>query len=568
MNQPRRSGRIKALSPQQNAIVEDEGGEIVALKPRKKKRLLKGHNDSDEEEADAQQPKQKKPRGNAGKLSLLPTMPLDILFEILSNLPPKSLLALIDVNRAFRQTFAEPIWTTLKREHEAPDLPPGVQISEVDWMRLLFGGTGCSMCKAKGVRLDWVFRKRLCHKCLIPQSTPRKGFHVVFPGSFYRSNRDTILSLVVPTQLSGTVYYPRSEICKVAQELQQNESREKKKADKAAAKDEYVKERKEYVNKLKEHKELCVQWMAGQIQKQNKDTGQIMHTRIEEVKKRVLAMGYTDPDANAATYMNCVCRPTPLTERSWKMIESEVIRGIDSARMTTVLAAKPQFFRDRCNTVSRVYIDSLKSLPPNEWLQYPNTKMVFLLAPINGILTRLEEETVTEADFRAALETEAFRKSVADWKKMHRDHVLKHWKHSDSGRDNFYNLATTHINCYHCRFPGTFDEVIRHVYGPSCDEPHHLDSVGTIIPYRFNWIVVALVKASGLDPAMTTAAEMDEKGLWYRCQGRWGSDDEAFVGTWRECVRLPSSKEESINVHMTDTSSQPADHMVSGICVR
>ena len=106
--------------------------------------------------------------GNFGKLSLLPTMPLDILFvvrpssgisnpseslissslqKICSHLPPKSLLALTRTNHMFRTTLlsrsSTTIWLTMRRNQDI--LSPMMGVSEPEWARLLFGGTCCQV---------------------------------------------------------------------------------------------------------------------------------------------------------------------------------------------------------------------------------------------------------------------------------------------------------------------------------------------------------------------------------------------------------------------------------------
>uniref|UniRef100_A0A0W0FVW2 F-box domain-containing protein n=1 Tax=Moniliophthora roreri TaxID=221103 RepID=A0A0W0FVW2_MONRR len=477
MSGARRSSRIKALPPQNLAdeAVEDEDEAISTSMTKRQKR----GRDVTNEDSDWKRPRKKKTqmRGGAGKLSLLPNMPLDILFEICSYLPPKSLMALIDVNKAFRETLARPVWTTLRKEFEAPDPPSGTDTSEIDWMRLLFGDTMCyvghvqrlasvqsyksliQVCDAKRVTLNWVLRKRICNKCISTQGVSARGFVKAYGVGLDKTSRDLVLSLIWPAYGIGTHYYPFEEIDQVLEGLRISRGKGSEEADK------YVAERKAHLVKLREHVKLCKEWMKAETMKKFKSTQQLRQERFDAVKTRLLAMGFTQQDAAEVRDLDGVRRESPLTERSWIMIKAEVLREIYLCRTMQMLHTNTPAFQARCAIVSRLYTELLKTLTPTERQGFPN------------------------------------------------------------------------IECPEClENPGTLKDAFRHIFGTFCTLPYARRQLLLELRMRVGSRTAAtsLVDISGLDPLRASADEMDEKGLWYRCL--LCNFDEAFVGMWRECV--------------------------------
>lgn len=75
-------------------------------------------------------PKKKTKRNQdliSGQLSMLPTVPLDIIFRIFALLEPLDLICLSSVNRAFRACLfdeqANGLWRGARQRSKAPDPP-------------------------------------------------------------------------------------------------------------------------------------------------------------------------------------------------------------------------------------------------------------------------------------------------------------------------------------------------------------------------------------------------------------------------------------------------------------
>ncbi|KAF9472019.1 hypothetical protein BDN70DRAFT_998375 [Pholiota conissans] len=94
-------------------------------------------------------------------LSLLPTMPLDVLFEILSQLTPKDLINVSRTNKLFHDTLysrgARMVWKEALRGHGVPACPR--DLIEPRFANLLFGTT-CEECGRPNVpKVDFYLRR-------------------------------------------------------------------------------------------------------------------------------------------------------------------------------------------------------------------------------------------------------------------------------------------------------------------------------------------------------------------------------------------------------------------------
>ncbi|EEB92892.1 hypothetical protein MPER_08528 [Moniliophthora perniciosa FA553] len=165
-----------------------------------------------------------------------------------------------DVNRAFRETFAGPIWTTLRREYEAPDPLPGTDTSDIEWMKLLFGGSGC-----RGLRLKSIYGGRLT----------------------FQTDKKLVLGLVLPTSSWNTTYYPHSQIMEVIKEIAMRRAKGKKKGTMKVEVQKYAAERRAYLEEWSknvlidcQHNNVCAEWMKAQSEQRKMDAKQIGRERV------------------------------------------------------------------------------------------------------------------------------------------------------------------------------------------------------------------------------------------------------------------------------------------------
>ncbi|KAL0955448.1 hypothetical protein HGRIS_001690 [Hohenbuehelia grisea] len=142
----------------------------------------------------------KAPARRKKSLSLLPTMPLDILFEIFSQLEPRDLLSLSYTSKLLRSLLwskkSISIWM---QSLAGADTDCPSDMIEPTWAALLFGGSFCSNCGAKGVhKIDFGLRRRLCRSCRKSELVISSRFSQKYPHA-----NESIMELIPYTNIGG-----------------------------------------------------------------------------------------------------------------------------------------------------------------------------------------------------------------------------------------------------------------------------------------------------------------------------------------------------------------------------
>ncbi|PSR71656.1 hypothetical protein PHLCEN_2v12509 [Hermanssonia centrifuga] len=111
----------------------------------------------------------------AHSLNILPTMPIDVLYEIFTHLAPVDLLNLSRTTKGLRQLLMSKrsisVWTTARKATpDAPDCPS--DLSEPQWADLVWGSKACQQCNRGAVSMmkaALFLRRRACMQCLSDQ---------------------------------------------------------------------------------------------------------------------------------------------------------------------------------------------------------------------------------------------------------------------------------------------------------------------------------------------------------------------------------------------------------------
>lgn len=132
-------------------------------------------------------------------LSILPTLPLDILYETFGHLLPPDVLTVSRVSKAFRQTLVSGTAASMWKASfglvpgGVPECPSDMQQS--DWALLLFGGNRCQRCNSSSAcDVQFAFRRRVCNVCLSSNLIMAKTFE-----REYRQYDAKVLDLVPST---------------------------------------------------------------------------------------------------------------------------------------------------------------------------------------------------------------------------------------------------------------------------------------------------------------------------------------------------------------------------------
>ncbi|KAL0058459.1 hypothetical protein AAF712_014863 [Marasmius tenuissimus] len=203
-------------------------------------------------------------------------------------------------------------------------LSPPVGVSEPEWARLLFGGTCCQVCGVRGVnRIDFILRKRICYKCVRNSGLLKDRFHFD-----YLNESLLVLELVLPSRgRSGRrppMYYNKDEIDTVLSELRQHRGTDQE--------EDYVQQRKLYLGQFSEDARRLDEWMVGDFARQKKEArkqAQVARdSRYEEIKARLVSLGYEERNLYSIRWLPGVRSTTQLTEHAWKTLEPRLLREI------------------------------------------------------------------------------------------------------------------------------------------------------------------------------------------------------------------------------------------------
>ncbi|KAF9477137.1 hypothetical protein BDN70DRAFT_862297 [Pholiota conissans] len=249
-------------------------------------------------------------------LSLLPTMPLDVLFEILGQLTPKDLINISRTNKLFHDTLysrgARMVWKEALRGQGAPGCPH--DLIEPRLAILLFGTT-CEECGHPNVhKVDFDLRRRACVSCKQSKLLGRARVTKYFP------NCDgDMLDLVPYTNVGGYAQGHSSNQCfwwsTEIQEVMQAfaTAKDKKRRGIPGAQKElnaFKKKRLARVNEIDATAESLDAWFKRAALRQYKENKEARVDRLEAIKAKFIELGYSQK------YLGCLARKKECTQKA------------------------------------------------------------------------------------------------------------------------------------------------------------------------------------------------------------------------------------------------------------
>ncbi|KAI0045651.1 hypothetical protein FA95DRAFT_1680319 [Auriscalpium vulgare] len=262
-----------------------------------------------------------------GRLSDLPTMPLDILFEIFSYLPPSDLIYLARVTKPFRQVLLSRrqsalLWT---QSYElVPDVPRCPEdMSEPAWAHFLFGGSYCYTCGTKPVNnIMFFLRRRACKKCMEKHMRTRYDL----PFTFTDSESELLFCIRF---FEGQVkpygedqFWWDSDVAILRDELDEILALHG-----GEQSDAYHQDLSEFAENLKVaydaiwvHAELCEAWEAGRIEDRSLEISDIKNQRFNDIKERLMLVGHQEEDIYQLRDHKEVAVAKRMTDRIWRRV--------------------------------------------------------------------------------------------------------------------------------------------------------------------------------------------------------------------------------------------------------
>ncbi|KAF8167227.1 hypothetical protein B0H34DRAFT_680927 [Crassisporium funariophilum] len=249
-------------------------------------------------------------KGTAANLSLISTVPLDILFEVLEYLHPIDLWNLAHTNQSFLQLLehesSTSAWKSCFDHH--PDMPSiPLNVSGWRWGQLLFGVIVCEECGGTPAPADVTFYRRLCKACALNRYISDAGLDEM--GSSISHHKDCLreASRIIQDPFmedygeDDCIVWPSYDIAEVddiARELDAyNDYQAAGKALKSV--EEFVASRLEFLSLHDQHTRKCIRWVEGL---KRTDIDMKIDDLMAKIKARFKCMDFNKEDVDEATY--------------------------------------------------------------------------------------------------------------------------------------------------------------------------------------------------------------------------------------------------------------------------
>ncbi|KZV73653.1 hypothetical protein PENSPDRAFT_626872 [Peniophora sp. CONT] len=334
-----------------------------------------------------------KTRGKKGRLSVLPTLPLDLLYEIFAHLGPTDLISLARTSKAFRSVLLSRqssfLWREVLDASVEEGYPPRPEdMTEPAWAGFFFGGSFCSLCAAKTtLEVCWAQRRRLCKSCAEEKLIP-----VVKIGFQELMNQETDWSSILsvdqrrPFDKEGLNQYDRNRKIPHAyvDDIKAYET-ELQRLDEGCDDDSEWERRRAALDTQLEtavqarfaHAQLCMNWESSRTIQRSRELDDTRRDRGKEIVKRLLALGHERQDiVNHRMREHKDFRdPKPLTERIWTRIQPglvELVEKTHAERLNTELHKRERLRREAVrleyveHVLRRVHPSVVPFMPPTD----------------------------------------------------------------------------------------------------------------------------------------------------------------------------------------------------------
>ncbi|KAF7307224.1 F-box domain-containing protein [Mycena indigotica] len=505
------------------------------MEPKRRSTRKRKADDTQDTAAPAAPPaKRAKVVRKQGRLAGLLSISLDVVFEILAYLQPLDLLRLSRLSKEFRALLMSKSTITVWRAciaNSGLPLPPDVSnMNEPQLVRLAFDNV-CQSCDATARKVDWLLLKRLCSRC-----SKSKLFSTVSIGGADTGVLDLVLSRSDNSKpwLSVCLRDEYDRMRSLGSNLRPVE------------KDKCLKERKELVKTLAAYGEICKDWDEGRSEARSSELAELKEERYNAVVVRLTALGWGDeiaslPLSDDLRGHRLVKSPNPLTERTWKTIEPELVQFMEQLKRQRLVREFKLLVQER-KTIATKVIRAYKQsqLPWSDVM--PSVTDFHEFEPIKTLLNKPVEVTVDETSFEALLPE--LPPQIQEWRQTLAHALVTRHKDLSVGQEDQLKLAKCVFKCTQCKDGGI--SVFFGLTGsmgasgpllwPKVLSHHCLTHLPDLLPWMLGtsrmieWsaspleadrasseIVQQLVEACGLDADTTTVEEMDELDARFAC---------------------------------------------------
>ncbi|KAF8264923.1 hypothetical protein EI94DRAFT_1737300 [Lactarius quietus] len=487
-----------------------------------------------------------------GRLENMLSLPLDVLFVLLSELQPMDLLNLARTSKTLRQVLMSrksmSVWIAARRNAGATVVPePPEDMSEPAWAQLLFGPAICSQCSARNIhRVDFALRRRLCTVC-------RKR-NLVFSIKF-RSQcpdlKESVMDLLPYTKIGGWAhghasnsrFYWKPDLYEMGRrmaEIEKDVSEGKPGAQKRFK--TFRAERILLVDSIIQGCAPFEEWAEIEADAQRVETEKRRTDRQEALRDHILKAGYEDADIDHISLYNIPGSNVDkvLTEDAWRRIKTKVLSALSSARENRLLEDWRRRENQNKSKAEQYYTNVLRQVLPMQRLYLPNLSQAFELSCFKDLIDPDREAQLADWEHAATL----LPQCLSEWMSGQKERLISllpcqsaqanameiillsspsvdRWRHEVM--PNFageLNLATS-----------VFRHLVTDMFLFGRDACHAWKIGRLDYSPRGAEAVRALLEVLQLDPASTTPSMLDQLGKQFSC----GVCTQKQP-TWRSCV--------------------------------
>ncbi|KAK0476783.1 hypothetical protein IW261DRAFT_1490057 [Armillaria novae-zelandiae] len=485
-------------------------------------------------------------RTSRGGLAQLANMPLDIWFEVLGWLDPVDLLQLARSTTSIRKVLmscsSAIAWKAARSN--IPGLPePALGMSEPAWANLIFTSR-CHVCMTTNVRnIEFVFSVRICARCMDSHVKPVRLIRTSDPKL---TNK---IATLVPLRPGTKKPYIGEPMCyqgnvdRVVKRYSSFNDEEKKK---------YRAERRELLLRHTAHIKRSEKWLLEYEKDREKDQRQVKSGRLYSILEKLGDLGYltefdqmSDDQMYAFIKHRLVFQNRLLTERIWLNIKDEIISYMEDIRTKRLEREYDKVIRPRKTLLAKVvheYTTSTSHYPYTQVL--PGLADFYTFKPIKEIL-ECPADVVVDADTFSPL-IPSLSDLCNEWRSSLDSQLLARLL-NPGGIDSteLLSLAQNVLLCSTCNTPQFYPQVLTHrcltevsaersksdncaKYDPTlgikpqfCSYPDRYrqswSAEGLLLDEQLSKIVKDIIRVLGLDPNTTTAADLDDLKMYFRC---------------------------------------------------
>ncbi|KAI0061322.1 hypothetical protein BV25DRAFT_1826808 [Artomyces pyxidatus] len=372
-------------------------------------------------------PKAKAATQKQGRLQNMLTMPLDVLFELFSNLTPGDLVNLTRTSKNLRAVLMSrksiSVWRAARAQVPGLEVPePPEDMSEPAWAQLLYGGAVCSECGAKNIhKIDFALRRRLCTKCMKQCLVYASSFRNKCPGL-----DPSVMEYLPYTNTGGWAhghasssrFYMKSDLLAMGKKLAELAQ------DKKAMK-EFRKERILLVDAIMQDCAGYTKWATEAANLRSSTVADLKKKRYDDVVQRLLNAGYEKVDITNSQYTRLRAQPgvdsdKELTDQVWKHIRGKIEAVVINGRAERLKDQHERAVWSRRADAVKRYNKFCQLILPAQWAYMPNTDQAVGLTCFQEVYDK--EADVTSADWTSAMQK--LPQCLSEWmKKKHEEYI-------------------------------------------------------------------------------------------------------------------------------------------------